>query len=352
MIAKKIKVLCVDDSALMRDLLTEIINAQPDMHVVATASDPLIARDLIKRHDPDVLTLDINMPRMDGLVFLTHLMRLRPMPVLMVSSLTRKNSKTSLKALELGAVDVIAKSGLGIRDNRMHDDSLIVDKIRAAAQSKPCRLGAAPRHALAALTSSSYPQASKRFVMIGASTGGTEAIRHVLEPLPENAPGIVIAQHMPSGFTRSFAERLDRSCRIKVSEATHGEPILPGHAYVAPGGIHLKVAREGTRYVLKLDDGEPVNRHRPSVDVLFESAAQHLGKLAIGILLTGMGKDGAAGLGRMRQAGAMTLAQNEATCVVYGMPREAVAQGAAREVLALSEIPRRLMESAASAAEH
>lgn len=336
-----IKVLCVDDSALIRDLLSEIINSQPDMEVVAVAPDPLVARDLIKRHNPDVLTLDVEMPRMDGLDFLERLMRLRPMPVLMVSSLTQAGSEITLRALELGALDFVAKPSLGIRSGMLEYANDIAEKIRAAAKSRPRQARqsqAAPRVTLKAPLVS-----SEKLIIIGASTGGTEAIRAVLEPLPANSPAILITQHMPGGFTRSFAERLNRLCNITVKEASDGERVLPGHAYIAPGDAHLKLARSGANYVARLDDGPPVNRHRPSVDVLFHSAATQAGRNAIGVILTGMGKDGAAGLLEMRQAGSPTLAQDEASCVVFGMPREAIAVGGAGEVISLEDIPERLM---------
>jgi two-component system chemotaxis response regulator CheB len=344
--ATKIKVLCVDDSALIRDLLTEIINTQPDMEVVAVAPDPLVARDLIKQHNPDVITLDVEMPRMDGLDFLERLMRLRPMPVLMVSSLTQSGSEITLKALELGALDFVAKPSLGIRNGMMEYANEIAEKLRAAARSRPRQARhkntPAKQELKAPLTS------SEKLLIIGASTGGTEAIRAVLEPLPANAPAILITQHMPGGFTRSFAERLNRLCRITVKEATDGERVLPGHAYIAPGDQHLKLARSGANYVARLDNGPPVNRHRPSVDVLFQSAAQQAGKNAIGVILTGMGKDGAQGLVEMRRAGSATLAQNEETCVVFGMPREALAVGGAAEAVALDDIPGRLMSLVAA----
>ncbi|MEM4989903.1 chemotaxis response regulator protein-glutamate methylesterase [Collimonas sp. H4R21] len=343
---KKIKVLCVDDSALIRSLMTEIINSQPDMTVVATAPDPLVARDLIKQLNPDVLTLDVEMPRMDGLDFLEKLMRLRPMPVLMVSSLTERGSEITLRALELGAVDFVTKPRLGIREGLLEYTDLIADKIRAAARA---RLQSARRPAADAAAAGQAPLlrspllSTEKLIIIGASTGGTEAIREVLQPLPPDCPGIMIAQHMPPGFTRSFAQRLDGLCRITVKEAEHGERVLPGHAYIAPGGFHLSLARSGANYVAHLDQEDPVNRHRPSIDVLFDSVAQHAGKNAIGVILTGMGRDGAAGLLRLRQAGAYTLAQDEASCVVFGMPREAIAMGAANEVAGIAEMSARLM---------
>ncbi|GHE21323.1 protein-glutamate methylesterase/protein-glutamine glutaminase [Halomonas urumqiensis] len=346
MSAASIKVLCVDDSALIRDLLSEIINSQPDMEVVAVAPDPIVARDLIKQHNPDVLTLDVEMPRMDGLDFLERLMRLRPMPVLMVSSLTQSGSEITLRALELGAVDFVAKPSLGIRSGMLEYAAEIAEKIRAAARSRPHKPRRRDEPPPARLKAPLVT--SEKLVIIGASTGGTEAIRRVLEPLPAGSPAILITQHMPGGFTRSFAERLDRLCQIKVKEAEDGERVLPGHAYIAPGDAHLKLARSGANYVARLDDGPPVNRHRPSVDVLFHSAATHAGRNAIGVLLTGMGKDGAAGLVEMRKAGAPTLAQDEASCVVFGMPREAIALGGAGEVVALEDIAPRLMSLVAA----
>jgi len=352
----KIGVLCVDDSALIRSLMREIINGQPDMTVLATAPDPLVARDLIKRTNPDVLTLDVEMPRMDGLEFLEKLMRLRPMPVLMVSSLTEHGSEITLRALELGAVDFVTKPRIGIREGLLEYTELIAEKIRAAASA---RVHVA-RRASPGTASPARPEApmlrnpllsTEKLIIIGASTGGTEAIREVLQALPADSPGIMIAQHMPAGFTYSFARRLDELCRITVKEARHGERILPGHAYIAPGGVHLLVTRSGANYVAHLSDEAPVNRHRPSVDVLFDSAAKHAGKNAIGVILTGMGRDGAAGLLHMRDAGAYTLAQDEASCIVFGMPREAIAIGATDEVVTLSRISERVMAHLASLGE-
>ncbi|MCU5784267.1 chemotaxis-specific protein-glutamate methyltransferase [Alcanivorax balearicus MACL04] len=342
---EKIRVLCVDDSALIRDLMREIINHHPDMEVVAVAPDPIVARDLIKRHNPDVLTLDVEMPRMDGLDFLERLMRLRPMPVLMVSSLTQAGSEITLRALELGAVDFIEKPSLGIRSGMLDYSELIAEKIRATARSRPRRVNEArvsPPKLKAPIIS------SEKLVILGASTGGTEAIREVLSPLPPNSPAILIAQHMPGGFTRSFAERLNRLCTVTVKEGEHGERVLPGHVYIAPGDAHMLLARSGANYVIHLDQGPPVNRHRPSVDVLFRSAAQHAGRNAIGVLLTGMGKDGAGGLLAMREAGAHTLAQDQDTSLVFGMPREAIALDAAIEVLPLDQVAPRLMALAAA----
>ncbi|ARP86959.1 protein-glutamate methylesterase/protein-glutamine glutaminase [Bordetella genomosp. 9] len=341
---KKISVLCVDDSALVRGLMTEIINSQPDMEVVATAPDPLVARELIKKHNPDVLTLDVEMPRMDGLDFLEKLMRLRPMPVVMVSSLTERGSEITLRALELGAVDFVTKPKLGIRDGLLEYTELIADKLRGAARARLRALpaAAAPKQVLRSPLSS-----SEKLVIIGASTGGTEAIRHVLQPLPPDSPAILITQHMPAGFTRSFAQRLNSLCSLTVREATHGERVLPGHVYLAPGGeYHMRLGRSGANYVVELDPSEPVNRHRPSVDVLFHSVAVSAGRNAVGVILTGMGKDGAAGLLEMKRAGARTLAQDEASCVVFGMPREAIALGAADEVVSLEAMSERILANA------
>nr|WP_280530573.1 chemotaxis response regulator protein-glutamate methylesterase [Paraburkholderia sacchari] len=384
---QKIKVLCVDDSALIRSLMTEIINGQPDMTVVATAPDPLVARELIKQHNPDVLTLDVEMPRMDGLDFLEKLMRLRPMPVVMVSSLTERGNEITLRALELGAVDFVTKPKVGIRDGMLDYAEKLADKVRAASRARVRPAARAPAGAVGAMAASgaaapgvgahaahpagahgaqgAHPHApghaapmlnnplvsTEKLVIVGASTGGTEAIREVLQPLPPDAPAVLIAQHMPPGFTKSFAQRLNGLCRITVKEAEHGERVLPGHAYIAPGHAHLLLARSGANYIAHLSDEPPVNRHRPSVDVLFRSAALHAGKNAIGVILTGMGRDGAAGLLEMRQAGAFTLAQDEASCIVFGMPREAIAMGAADEIAPLAEMSRRVMLRLASMGE-
>ncbi len=343
---KKIRVLCVDDSALVRGLMTEIINSHVDMEVVAVAPDPLVARELIKQHNPDVLTLDVEMPRMDGLDFLERLMRLRPMPVIMISSLTERNSEATLRALELGAVDIITKPRHGLHDGLVGYSDFIADKIRAAAMSRP---RTAQPAAQASRRLAHRPSSTEKLVLIGASTGGTEAIRQVLEPLPANSPAILITQHMPAGFTRSFVQRLNNLCTVQVHEAEQGQRVLPGHVYLAPGGVaHMKLARSGVHYTVDLNYGEPVNRHRPSVDVLFRSAAAVAGKNAVGVLLTGMGKDGAQGLLAMRKAGALTFAQDEASCVVFGMPREALLIGAATEAVSLLDMSGRILVSCGS----
>ncbi|MGY8525723.1 protein-glutamate methylesterase/protein-glutamine glutaminase [Paracidovorax citrulli] len=342
--AAKIKVLCVDDSALIRSLMTEIINSHPDMEVVATAPDPLVARDLIKRYNPDVLTLDVEMPRMDGLDFLERLMRLRPMPVLMVSSLTERGSEITMRALELGAVDFVTKPKLGIRDGLIEYSDAIADKLRAASRARVRAANAAGAEAPPAAPMLRSPLLStEKLLIVGASTGGTEAIKEFLMPLPPDSPAVMIVQHMPAGFTKSFAHRLDGLCRIKVKEAEHGERVLPGHAYIAPGDQHLLLARSGANYVAHLSQDPPVNRHRPSVDVLFDSAAVHAGKNAIGVILTGMGRDGARGMMRMREAGAYNLAQDEQSCIVFGMPKEAIAAGGVHEVVPLQAMSQRVM---------
>jgi two-component system chemotaxis response regulator CheB len=335
----KTKVLIVDDSALIRSVMSEIVNSQTDMEVVATAPDPLVARELIKQHNPDVLTLDVEMPKMDGLDFLEKLMRLRPMPVLMVSSLTERGSEITMRALELGAVDFVTKPKISIQTGMREYTELITDKIRAAARARVKRTvaSATPTTALPQLRSPLT--SSEKLIIIGASTGGTEAIREFLMQMPSDCPGILIAQHMPEGFTTSFARRLDSLCKITVCEAAGNERVLPGHAYIAPGHSHLLLTRSGANYMTKIEQTDPVNRHRPSVDVLFRSAASAAGKNAVGVILTGMGKDGAAGMLEMKNAGAQNFAQDEASCVVFGMPREAIAIGAAHEVAPLTALP-------------
>lgn len=346
----KIRVLIIDDSALVRNMLAEIINRQPDMVVIGAAPDPLVAREMIRAHSPDVLTLDVEMPKMDGLDFLAKLMRLRPTPVVMVSTLTERGADTTMRALELGAIDFVAKPRLGVAAGLQQLAQEICEKIRIAARARLHR----HLHPIGSLPAKrDEPQRSpprmwtEKIVAIGASTGGTEAIRQVLTPLPADFPAIVIAQHMPPGFTRSFARRLEDLCQIKVSEAADGEEVLPGHAYVAPGDRHLMLDRRGTNYVVALSDAPPVNRHRPSVDVLFRSVACAAGPNAIGVMLTGMGKDGATAMREMRDAGSFNIAQDEASCVVFGMPREAIASGGVSEVLPVTRIPERLRQKLA-----
>jgi two-component system, chemotaxis family, protein-glutamate methylesterase/glutaminase len=340
----KIKVLIVDDSALIRSVMSEIISSQSDMEVVGVAPDPLVARELIKQTNPDVLTLDVEMPKMDGLDFLEKLMRLRPMPVLMVSSLTERGSEITMRALELGAVDFVTKPKISIQSGMREYTELIADKIRAAAKARVKARTLAPARPGAALPQIGNPlTSSEKLIIIGASTGGTEAIREFLMQMPSDCPGILIAQHMPEGFTTSFARRLDTLCKISVREAAGEERVLPGHAYIAPGHSHLQLVRSGANYVTRIDQSAPVNRHRPSVDVLFRSAASSAGKNAVGVILTGMGKDGALGMVEMKTAGAYNFAQDEASCVVFGMPREAIAVGAVHEVAALTELPGKVL---------
>lgn len=347
----KTRVVVVDDSALVRSLLGAIINRQPDMECVGAAADPLIAREMIRALNPDVITLDVEMPRMDGIDFLGKLMRLRPTPVVMVSTLTERGADVTLRALELGAIDFVAKPKVGVADGlRLLADD-IADKVRIAAQAhlrRPVAAAGAAKPASdkpAAPVSAIGRLSTEKIVFIGASTGGTEATKEVLVNLPPDCPAIVITQHMPAGFTKSYAARLDGLCRIRVAEARDGERILPGHAYIAPGGTaHLSVERSGANYIARVVDGDPVNRHRPSVEVLFKSAARVAGPNAVGIMLTGMGADGASAMKEMRDAGSYNLVQDEASCVVFGMPREAIAAGAANEVLPLTQIAPRLIE--------
>jgi two-component system chemotaxis response regulator CheB len=349
----KTRVLVVDDSALVRGLLAEIINRQPDMECVGAASDPLVAREMIRNLNPDVITLDIEMPRMDGIDFLSRLMRLRPMPVVMVSTLTERGAEVTLKALELGAVDFVAKPKIGVADGLRQLGDDITEKVRTAARAHvrklvtpaPAVAGAPVRPIAGPVAVPSLGRLStEKIIFLGASTGGTEATREVLTGLPADAPAVMITQHMPPGFTRSYAARLDGLCRIHVKEAVDGERILPGHAYIAPGGLHLSVERSGANYIARVQDGEPVNRHKPSVEVLFKSAARVVGPNALGIMLTGMGADGAKAMRELRDAGSYNLVQDEASCVVFGMPREAIAAGAAHEVLPLTRIAAALLD--------
>lgn len=344
-----IKVLVVDDSALIRALLKEIIQADPELELVGQAPDAYVARDLIKQLNPDVLTLDVEMPRMDGLTFLEKLMRGRPMPVVMISSLTEQGSEATFRAMELGAVDFVAKPKLGIREGMQAYAEEICYKIKAASLARLIPRPVQPVMPVDDVPRSGVPRpiiGTEKLIAIGASTGGTEAIKDVLLGLPADSPGIVITQHMPPGFTRSFAERLNRMTRLNVVEAKGGERILPGHAFLAPGDKHLLVERSGANYVTRLSDAEPVRRHKPAVDPMFHSVAQCAGRNVIACLLTGMGKDGAQGMLEIRQAGGYTVAQNEATCVVYGMPREAVAIGGAEDILPLGEIAEALLQQA------
>ncbi|MPM13841.1 Chemotaxis response regulator protein-glutamate methylesterase [bioreactor metagenome] len=352
----KMRVLVVDDSALVRNLLKAIINRQPDMECIGTAKDALAAREMIRDLNPDVLTLDVEMPHMDGIDFLERLMRLRPMPVLMISTLTEHGADITLRALELGAVDFVAKPRIGIENGLLELAQQIVEKIRIASHAQVRRLpslpfdsarrrrtpgsaarGLALQHAAPPMTIA-LPLLRDKLICIGASTGGTEAVRELLSHMPEDAPPIVVVQHMPAGFTASFAARMNELNVVTVSEAIHGEPLKQGHVYIAPGGKHFAVVRRAGHYVASIFDAEPVNRHKPSVDVLFRSVAVAAGPNAIGVMLTGMGSDGASAMREMKACGSYNFVQDQASCVVFGMPREAIAQGAADSVLPLSQI--------------
>lgn len=358
-----IRLLIVDDSALVRKLLSEMLGKDRGIEVVGAAADPFAARERIKQLNPDVITLDVEMPRMDGITFLENLMRLRPMPVVMVSSLTQRGADVTLRALELGAIDFVAKPKVDVAGSLAEYADELIAKVKMAAGARVNPRGSAPRPApqqidprrnadaiLPAATGRRVLRTTDRIVAIGASTGGTEAIRELLAGLPADAPAIVISQHIPAAFSRPFAERLHRCSAMSVCEAQDGQYILPGHAYIAPGDRHLLVERDGARYRCRLSDGPHVNRHRPSVDVMFRSVAQNVGLNAIGVILTGMGDDGARGMKEMLDAGAHTVAQDEASSVVWGMPGAAVKLGAAEQVMPLHRIPGELLELVADRA--
>jgi len=347
---KKIRVLIVDDSAAVRQMLSDIIAGEPDLEVMATAADPYVAAERIRREIPDVMLLDIEMPRMDGLTFMRKIMAQRPIPVVICSSLAEGSSEVTIKALEAGAVDVVSKPRVDTPQFLQESRMRICDVVRAAAQARLSRnaRAVAPLTVEAKLTADvilppvqlvrSTAQVTDRIICIGASTGGTEALRDVLVALPADSPGIVIVQHMPEKFTAAFAKRLDGLCAVSVKEAATDDAVLPGRVLIAPGNHHMLVERVGKHYRVAIKDGPPVSRHRPSVDVLFRSAAQNAGPNAMGILLTGMGDDGARGLLEMRTAGAKTIAQSEESCVVFGMPKEAIQRGAAEKIVALNRV--------------
>lgn len=342
-----IKLLIVDDSALVRKLLSEMLRRDREIEVVGTAADPYAARERIKQLNPDVLTLDVEMPRMDGLTFLENLMRLRPMPVVMVSSLTRAGADVTLRALELGAVDFVAKPKVDIAGSLGEYAEELIAKVKMAAQARvSARSPAVTVRSKEPQTPRRLLRTSDRIVAVGASTGGTEALRELLGALPADAPAMVVSQHIPEAFSRPFAERMNRCSAMAVCEAADGQQILPGHVYIAPGERHLLVERDGARYRCRLSAAPPVNRHRPSVDVMFRSVARNVGLNAIGVLMTGMGDDGARGLLELLNAGAHTIAQDEASSVVWGMPGAAVRLGAVQHVLPLKRIGAELLQLA------
>ena len=345
--SKKIRVLIVDDSAVVRQAMTEILSSDPHIEVIAVASDPFVAAERLSREIPDVITLDVEMPRMDGITFLKKLMSQHPIPVVMCSSLAGQGSDTALKALEYGAVDIIQKPLMGVKAFLEESRVIICDAVKAAAMARVRRIAPETRKVapkltadviLAKPTSRAMLETTEKVIVVGASTGGTEALRVFLEALPLDAPGIVIVQHMPENFTKSFASRLDGLCRITVKEAEDNDTVVRGRALIAPGNRHMLLKRSGARYYVEIKDGPLVCRHRPSVDVLFRATARYAGKNAVGVIMTGMGDDGAKGLLEMKQAGATTIAQDEHSCVVFGMPKEAIKLGAVDRVLPLESI--------------
>ncbi len=351
---KKLRVLIVDDSATVRQTLKEILESDPAIEVMATASDPYVAVERIRHEVPDVITLDVEMPRMDGLTFLDKLMRQCPVPVVVCSTLTERSSATALAALEKGAVEIITKPKLGTKQFLEESRIRICDAVKSAAhvRVKPLRAPAASPVVAPKLTadamlepprSNAMIQTTEKIVAIGASTGGTEALRVFLEALPADAPGVLIVQHMPEKFTASFAERLNTLCRVTVKEAQDGDSVIRGQALIAPGNKHLLLKRSGARYYVEVRDGPLVSRHRPSVDVLFRSTARYAGRNAVGVIMTGMGDDGARGLREMKEAGAYSIAQDEASCVVFGMPAEAIKLGAVDKVMPLTQIAAKIV---------
>lgn len=349
---KSIKVLVIDDSALVRQTLTEIINADPELEVMGTAADPYFAAQKIKSAIPDVITLDVEMPRMDGLTFLKTLMAQCPVPVVIISSLTQSGSQLAWQALSYGAVEIVSKSEIRNTKQHLEESKIrITDAIKAAhlVPVKAKKFSKTLKQQLPDTTAGKKPETiyktTDKIIAIGASTGGTEALRFILKNIRPDLPGILITQHMPAGFTKSFADHLNQECEVTVKEASDGERIMRGHAYIAPGGKHMELYRSGAKYFIKVRDGELVNRHKPSVDVLFNSVAHHAGQNALGIIMTGMGRDGAAGLLAMKEEGAQTIAQDEATSVVFGMPKEAIKLGAADYTLGLQEIPGKMQRA-------
>jgi len=352
--ASRIRVLIVDDSAAVRETMTQILSSDPLIDVIGTAADPFIAAKRIQQEVPDVITLDVEMPRMDGITFLRKLMEQHPIPVVMCSSLVEDGSETLIQAVDAGAVDIILKPKMDTKQQLQEARIRICDTVKAAAQVKlkPRTFGrhrtlSAPKltadAVLPAPGNGAMAKTTERIVCIGASTGGTQSLQSVLERLPANSPGIVVVQHMPEQFTAAFAMRLDNLCQVSVKEAEDGDTVLPGHVLIAPGNYHMLLQRSGARYYVSVKEGPLVSRHRPSVDVLFRSAAHAAGSNAVGIIMTGMGDDGAKGLLEMREAGANTIAQDEESCVVFGMPKEAINLGAAEQVISLDRIPAQIL---------
>jgi len=352
----KIRVLVVDDSAVVRQVMSDILNSDPEIEVMATAGDPFQAAERMAAEVPDVITLDVEMPRMDGLTFLQRLMTQHPLPVVMCSSLAENGSETALRALELGAVDIITKPKVGVKQFLDESRIIICDTVKAAAMSRrrpvhAQRVVQPKQNADAVLEkprSNAMIQTTEKVIAVGASTGGTEALRVFLEALPHDTPGMVIVQHMPEKFTRSFADRLNETCKVTVREAKDGDSVIPGQVLIAPGNFHTLLKRSGARYYVEVKEGPLVSRHRPSVDVLFRSAARYAGKNCVGVILTGMGDDGAQGMLEMKKAGAQTIAQDEATCVVYGMPAQAVKLGGVDKELPLESIAREVLKMSRS----
>jgi len=354
-VSKKIRVLIVDDSAVVRQTMAEILSSDPNIEIMGTAADPLIAAERMKEEVPDVITLDVEMPRMDGITFLKKIMTQHPIPVVMCSSLTTSGSETVLKALEYGAVDIIEKPKLGAKQFFEESKIRICDAVRSASLARISRMKERSSLAVPKLTadavikkpvSRAMVQTTEKVIVVGASTGGTEALRIFLESMPPDAPGIVIVQHMPEKFTEAFAKRIDGLCRISVKEAANDDSVIRGRALIAPGNRHMLLKRSGARYYVEIKDGPLVCRHRPSVDVLFRSAARYAGKNVVGVIMTGMGDDGAKGMLEMKEAGAFNIAQDEESCVVFGMPRKAIELGAVDKVLALGRIPEAVLAKA------
>ena len=351
----KIKVLIVDDSAVVRKTITELLSSDPEIEVVGASGDPYLAAEKMKEVVPDVITLDVEMPRMDGLTFLKKLMSQHPIPVVMCSSLTEAGSETALKAMEYGAVDIIQKPKLGVKQFLEESKILMSDAVKAAARVRTRKLSAVSFHVpprltadaiLPKTTNKSMVATTEKVVAVGASTGGTEALSVLFRGLPADAPGMVVVQHMPEHFTRAFANRLDGFCRVSVKEAENDDTVMRGRVLIAPGNKHTLLKRSGARYYVEVRDGPLVSRHRPSVDVLFRSAARYAGKNAVGVIMTGMGDDGAKGMEEMKEAGAYTIAQDEASCVVFGMPKEAIKLGAVDKVISLEGIARVILDHA------